>query len=385
MKTILLIAVLLGLSSFHLFAQEHPTPEIIEEYLAQDNNEKTSREAGMQFATYYAEHEYSVDFTMRVKGGLEGFANRNTMLLIARSFFNFDTDTFKGYTITGEDVLNTIHGLNISLTEKKTKQKVSYHFTTDELRPTPVEIDTQMREQTLQQLKRKELITQAEIYTRDECPKVLADGSISKKAFVDEEYVVYQYNLPQDNPILANSLSIKANLLKNIEFDTQFFYKLKCMGYGVRYDYDIENTDSTLTITLTPEDIDTTVYDRSYQDSSTAEKNLSYMVVSTNADCPSNIDEYTIIDSIKVEGDNVIIYNTIVNLESKVIKKVMKGFRTILQEQLGSTPPNSFLILAIYRSGRNMEYQYSNTKMGKTWSFKFMNHELQGYGEMHCD
>ena len=122
MKTILLIAVLLGLSSFHLFAQEHPTPEIIEEYLAQDNNEKTSREAGMQFATYYAEHEYSVDFTMRVKGGLEGFANRNTMLLIARSFFNFDTDTFKGYTITGEDVLNTIH-VGSPITEARATRK----------------------------------------------------------------------------------------------------------------------------------------------------------------------------------------------------------------------------------------------------------------------
>ena len=372
-RTVVLVAFLT--IALYLGAQNRPPADVMDAYFkdvweASDSRTKIS----------YANHEILIMDIRRYKKNVIDFLSKSRWIIdqsIPEYFSACETE-YQGYTITVEDVINSLQKFSVRFIDKKTGQEALFHYTQKELKdilfPNAADVDT------VKKSKREILEAELEAYKREHCPTTVEGLNVSlTKVCIENDMVTYQYHFPQEQWGFNDTNDMKAAICRKIEYNNGFFYRCRTADLGLQYIYEVEGLEKPVVIAFSPEKFKEVVYNREFKTKSEAESAVNATIQNLNEQVRIELDAYTYLDSVTTAGDDVVFHMTVVNFDKKLYKKFRKNIYFSVSQQLGTTESNSYFLEAMYRAGKNLVYIY-DVKGFPKYELRYDNAELEGYG-----
>lgn len=220
-----------------------------------------------------------------------------------------------------------------------------------------------------------------------ECPMNLGMvGEISSMEFdEDEDEVIMTMTISKDMPLKISALNKLKNTLKRAMMGNwaKSATGLKLMEEIAKADSKItivmrtENTDENIKIKISKDEVKDLAEGKI--DPISPRDLLEIMVTSTNAQCPMQIDEVTILSSVSLEGTNVV-YNysldeDVVTMDA--IEQNKTSIKSNLKQALSAPDPTmKQMISACKEANTGISYRYVGNTTGNVCVIKFRPSEL---------
>ena len=220
-----------------------------------------------------------------------------------------------------------------------------------------------------------------------ECPMNLGMvGEISSMEFDEEEdEVIMTMTISKDMPLKISALNKLKNTLKRAMMGNwaKSATGLKLMEEIAKADSKItivmrtENTDENIKIKISKDEVKDLAEGKI--DPISPRDLLEIMVTSTNAQCPMQIDEVTILSSVSLEGTNVV-YNysldeDVVTMDA--IEQNKTSIKSNLKQALSAPDPTmKQMISACKEANTGISYRYVGNTTGNVCVIKFRPSEL---------
>lgn len=209
-------------------------------------------------------------------------------------------------------------------------------------------------------------------------------------ATVEDDNVVFNYVINEEkaNIKIYQSHPEKAKkYLASLVFtdeNAEFTNLIITAGYGFVARYKGSKTKSEAKLEMTNDDIK---YAKQHPQS--YDEMLDWQIELTNSMMPMEVDDYTILNHLDKQGDNVIYYYDVddqrINMDVLTDEKAMDEFRNGLLAQLTEASSNQSVsrgfMKILRRSGKNLVYQYRGKMTGKEMKITFSNDELREIGQ----
>jgi len=382
-KTFTLLLLFVGLGA--TFAQNAPTPAIVEGYILDNIVSLHDKETKMD----YVNHELIVKHIGKQLNNFDSF-NREFASNLILNVYDLDTleQDYLGYVITTEDLFNTIQGCTLTLVDKKAKKEKSFHFTQEELKTLVEEhkrdtTDHIAKDANHQKLDKESVIEEINEYSRENCPTEI-DRLQLKEVFVEQDMVTYRFEVSQDLWLYKDTVTMMQEIESKIKYDNSFFYRIQHVGLGLQYIYHVEGIKDPIVIAISPTKLRNIIKSRHFETTEEAEIALQEMVEEINANTSLQITQYTIFDTVVVEKEQVVIYHTIVNMSKKQFKKSISTLKRSIESKLDQNH-GSFLALVCYHTNRDLIYYYTLENANYILTFKFNNSQLEGIGKPYVE
>ena len=220
-----------------------------------------------------------------------------------------------------------------------------------------------------------------------ECPMNLGMvGEISSMEFdEDEDEVIMTMTISKDMPLKISALNKLKNTLKRAMMGNW-----AKSATGLKLMEEIAKADSKIKIVMRTENTDDKIklkiykgyiknFADGYKDPISPRDLLEIMVTSTNAQCPMQIDEVTILSSVSLEGTNVV-YNysldeDVVTMDA--IEQNKTSIKSNLKQALSAPDPTmKQMISACKEANTGISYRYVGNTTGNVCVIKFRPSEL---------
>ena len=155
--------------------------------------------------------------------------------------------------------------------------------------------------------------------------------------------------------------TILRNQIASTRGSENFYDPLISLNSGVLFHYQIQETDSTVEIYFSPAEVGEIMSMENYSEEQQAKIELENLVVSTNLQCPYQLDEGMRLDSVGIDNGRFVYYYTFTAFAPEVSTNIMRDW---MRNQLAESEDESvkYLIQLCVKTGTALIYRYFLSK-----------------------
>lgn len=284
-----------------------------------------------------------------------------------------------GKDISMEELLDCLKGFRFVLMEENTLIGFSVDITTEEVRNAKMEVlsmDDQTQEKVEEQLLAEQFANDIAKYSKKMCPMVSGDVIIDSIAY-DYDNLYYYSRINSIGQLKGGIEDIKNGIRKQMVFgvgETKMFTMLAKFNGGWYVYYSAKDIDSTVVIYFTPKEIKEMIeIDSSLSNEERARFSLNAMIEANNSRLPVNVDYITRLDSLSLNGGNLVYHYTVLD-QFETVKQNLSVLEWSIRMQLSSDNAQiQYVVLMCVRSGYGICSCYealSSNSIGKKKSKK---------------
>ena len=274
------------------------------------------------------------------------------------------TETEDDEEFTMDDLFEYLKGFRFLYLEENTLKGFQIDISSEEIRhakPFAIPADEITQEKILEQMSAEQFAYEIAKNSRELCPMV-SGGIITDSLVFDYENLIYYCRIDSLNQVAGSITEMKDGIRNQMVFakdETNMFSKLAALDGGWYLYFNVKNIDSTITLYFSPQEIkEMTGSDSITNEVERARHALNALIRTTNAQTPLQLDFITRLDSLYIEGDNLIYRNTILD-QFETVKENAATLRWILLSQFSSEDTRiQYLILMCVRAGYGICYRY---------------------------
>jgi len=279
----------------------------------------------------------------------------------------FETpEIWNSVIITKESFLNQMKGVRVLYMEENTRRTNDIYITTEEIvngKLIATSMDSLTREKVVEQMLPEIYANNVEKYSKENLP-VKTGGVTMERIHYDGETLHIYCNIDSVSAHKLNTTALKTILQNQIASSRggeNFYDPLVSLNGGVLFHYRIQETDNTLEIYFSPAEVREIMSMENYSEEQQAKMELENLVVSTNLQCPYQLDESMRLDSAGLDDGRFVYYYTITAYTPEVSPNIMRNW---MRNQLAESEDESvqYLIQLCVKAGTALSYRYFLSK-----------------------
>lgn len=279
----------------------------------------------------------------------------------------FETpEIWNSVIITKESFLNQMKGVRVLYMEENTRRTNDIYITTEEIvngKLMATSMDSLTREKVVEQMLPEIYANNVEKYSRENLP-VKTGGVTMERIHYDGETLHIYCNIDSVSAHKLNTTDLKTilqNQIASSRGEENFYDPLVSLNGGVLFHYRIQETDNTLEIYFSPAEVREIMSMENYSEEQQAKIELENLVVSTNLQCPYQLDESMRLDSAGLDNGRFVYYYTITAYAPEVSTNTMRDW---MRTQLAESEDEGvqYLIQLCVKTGTALSYRYFLSK-----------------------
>jgi hypothetical protein len=312
------------------------------------------------------------------------------------SDFEYPDIVFDSVLVYMEDFLQYLHGIKLLFIEENTKKALLFDISADDILKANIPAmtdDQNPEEKILEQILAEQFVKQLEKSNREECPIVSGNMVIDSLSY-DFENLHYYCHIASGKALTDDTLLVKKAIRKQLQFSIKEGSYLMDNIIKLKSGFTIHclspKSGTTLLIHFShPELMDILAVD-SLSERERARAALNDIIMNINASTPILLDPITRVDSLHIEGDNLVYHYTMLDRFDD-LKAEKSSMDWNIRSHLSSSEDSDlqYLILLCVRSGYGLCYRYKPITIAKKKNRKSRKgdvidiclsaEELQGY------
>jgi len=294
---------------------------------------------------------------------------KNTLISVLKTAIEeaFETpEIWNSLIITKEMFLNHLKGVRVLYMEENTRRTNDLYITTEEIvngKMMATSMDSLTREKVMEQMLPEVYANDVEKYSRENLP--VKTGLVTmERIHYDGETLHLYCNIDSTsiNKLDSNKIrKLLRNQIVSARSSTNFYDPLVTLNGGVLFLYRILETDSILKIYFSPTEIREIMSTENYSEEQQAQIELENLIVSTNLQCPYQLDGSMRLDSANLDGKRFVYYYTITAYAPNVNTNILRDW---MRTQLTESEDESvkYLIQLCVKTGTALSYRYFMSK-----------------------
>ena len=265
--------------------------------------------------------------------------------------------------VTLENFYHHLKGYRVIYMEDNTRKAMDIEISTDEIRNAKLPVsaaDETTLDKIQEQILADRFAQDLAYYSKEMCPmwsgEVLIDSLI-----YDYKDLHFYCRIDSVREILGDSTEVKNSLRAQFSFaksESAMFSTIVKLHGGLNVHYFIPDLDSTVTIRFSNDELVELIESDTLSELNRARTALNSIIETTNPQLPAMIDYLTRLDSLYIEGSNLVYHYTILN-NFELLKENSATMEWSIKSQFAS--PNAeiqYLLLLCIRSGYGICYRY---------------------------
>lgn len=349
---------------------------------------KAAREASDEWRQLIGEHSdsyTSLDFdyrdgyfqlTLMVKEGEMNFSSTPKDLEILRNALRSSLKDAIESSLESPDIFNDtviislgsiyqrLKGFQIIYMEENTRKTLDFTFHTIEIQNAKLPVvaaDEVTQDKIQEHLLAEQFANEVAKNSRETCPMMSGEVWIDSLVY-DYENLHYYARTDTDFVMNKDVAEMKETLRKQFSFaksESAIFGSLIKLKSGMMVHYYMPGADTTITIFFPYEEIAAMAgAGDTLSERENATQALDAIIETTNQQLPTLIDFMTRLDSMSIDGDNLVYHYTILS-QFDMVQKNMDNMRWVITSQFSSQNVGlRYLLLLCVRSGHGLCYRY---------------------------
>jgi len=294
---------------------------------------------------------------------------KNTLISVLKTTIEeaFETpDIWNSVIITKEMFLNHLKGVRVLYMEENTRRTNDIYISREEIvngKLMATSMDSLTREKVVEQMLPEIYANEVEKYSRENLP--VNTGTVTmERMHYDGETLHFYCNIDSASIHKLDTKALKTilrNQIASTRGSENFYDPLIPLNGGVLFHYRIQETDSTLEIYFSPAKVGEIMSMENYSEEQQAKIELENLVVSTNLQCPYQLDEGMRLDSVGIDNGRFVYYYTFTAFAPEVSTNIMRDW---MRNQLVESEDESvkYLIQLCVKTGTALSYRYFLSK-----------------------
>ena len=297
-----------------------------------------------------------------------------------------------------EELFQYLKGFRFVYIEEKTLKGYQIDISSEEIlnsKPVVREMDEFTTEKVLEQYEAEHFAHDIAKTSSEECPMV-SNGMIVDSMVYDYQNLHFYIHIDSIEQIVVSTSAMKDGIRNQMVFaggESNIFTLLAKLDGGWLMHFLVLNTDSSFTISFSPEEIKEMVGgDSALNKKERAQHSLNSVIETTNAQLPKLLDFMTRLDTMYIDGDYLVYqYSILSNFE--MVKENRAAVEWTLRSQFMSQDVTvNYLTLMCVRSGFGICHRYApldtdtsdkkkakKQKKSEVVEFCFSVEDLKGY------
>ncbi len=309
-----------------------------------------------------------------------------------------DTESESEAYYTPEELFEYLKGFRFVYIEENTLKGFQIDISTDEIRSSKLVVrtmDETSTEKFKEHLEAEHFAHDIAKTSKELCPMV-SGGMIIDSMVYDYKNLHYYIHIDSMEQVAVGTSAIKNGIRNQMVFaggESNIFTLLAKLDGGWLLHFRVLNTDSTFTISFSPEEIkEMVIGDNSLNEKERARYSLNSVIETTNAQLPKLLDFMTRLDTMYIDGNHLVYQYTVLS-NFEMVKENRATVEWTLRSQLMSQDVTvTYLTLMCVRSGYGICHRYvplatdtpdkkkaKKQKKSEVVEFCFSVEDLKGY------
>lgn len=279
----------------------------------------------------------------------------------------FETsEIWDSIVITKEMFLDHLKGVRVLYMEENTRRTNEISITTEEIvngKMMVTSMDSLTREKVMEQMLPEVYANEVEKYSREYFPEKSGPVMMERMHFDGESLHLYcNIDSMSISKLDTSALrTILRNQIASTRGRENFYDPLTSLNGGVLFHYKILETDSTLETYFSPAEVREIMSMENYSEKRQAQIELENLVVSTNLQCPYQLDGSMWLDSTGIDNGRFIYYYTITAYAPNISPNILHDW---MRTQLAESEDESvkYIIQLCVKTGTALSYRYFHPK-----------------------
>ena len=264
--------------------------------------------------------------------------------------------------ITKEMFLDHLKGVRVLYMEENTHRTNEISITTEEIingKMMATSMDSLTREKVIEQMMPELYANEVEKFSREHFPEKTGSVTIERMRY-DGESLHLHCTIDSISISKLDTSALKTilqNQIASTRGNENFYDPLISLNGGVMFHYRILETDSTLEIYFSPAEVMEIMSMENYSEERQAQAELDNLVISTNLQCPYQLDGSMRLDSTGIDNGRFFYCYTITAYAPNVSPNIMHDW---MRTQLAESEDESvkYLIQLCVKTGTALSYRY---------------------------
>lgn len=275
-----------------------------------------------------------------------------------------DTLEILDTVITWNAIFQHIKRMQILFIEENTHKTIDFFLTPEDIKTAkyPVEMsDSITAERFKEQLLATSFAEEIERYNQEMMP-MTTGGIVICKMNYDLKNLHYFARVDSVRHLISMDTNLlKEGLRKQLRFaltQSNLYQRLEEVHGGLIYHYAIMETDDTLHIRFSAQEMADLVHEKSKKETDQPMEALYPIIDATNKQCPMRIDDITMLDSIGLEGKRLVYYHSILKPDVVLSENILH--MVILSALQGNDDAmTDYLLRLCVQSNLRLCYRYT--------------------------
>lgn len=281
---------------------------------------------------------------------------------------SFETPEIWDNTIvTKEMFLDRLKGVRVLYMEENTHRTNDIDITKEEIvngKPMVTDMDSLTREKVMEQMLPEIYANDVEKYSRENLPAKTGPVTMERIRYDGES--LHLYCSIDSTSMNRLDTSILRTLLRNqiasAQGSSNFYDPLITLNGGVMFHYRIQETDSTIAFYyFSPERVREIMSAEDYSEEAQAQNELNLLIISTNLQCPVDLDGSIRLDSTGIDNGRFVYYYTVSESSSSLSLHIARDW---MRAQIEESEDESlmYLLELCIKTGNALSYRYFKEK-----------------------
>ncbi len=291
---------------------------------------------------------------------------KNSMIRILKANFDsfMEEEVSEEDDFSMEELFEYLKGFRFVYIEENTLKGYQIDISSEEIlhysKPIVNAMDELTTEKFMEQYDVESFAHMVAKSSREECPMV-SNGMVVDSMVYDYTNLHFYCRMDSLNPIQSDIATMKKGIRDQMVFangESNFFTILARLNGGWLLHFTITNIDSSFIISFSPEEIKEIGGDSTLNETERARYALHSVIETTNAQLPKMLDFMTRMDSMYIEGDNLVYQYSILD-DFKEVKENQGAVEWIVRSQLMSKDPSvTYLMTMCANAGYGLCHRY---------------------------
>lgn len=265
--------------------------------------------------------------------------------------------------VTLENFYHYLKGYRVVYMEENTRKAMDIEISTDEIRSAKLPVlaaDETTLGKIQEQILADRFAQELAIYSKEMCPMLSGDVLIDSLKY-DYKDLHFYCHIDSVREIFDDSTEIKNSLRTQFSFassESAMFTTIVKLHGGLEVHYLFPDLDSTITVKFSNDELVELIESDTLSELNRARTALNSIIETTNPQLPAMIDYLTRLDSLYIEGSNLVYHYTILN-NFELLKENASTMEWSIKLQFASQDAGiQYLLLLCIRSGYGLCYRY---------------------------